>query len=99
MNYSTTPEILVDPSLALDGMDNENLYFDACKTISDFTGLELSKLVYFVQKFGLITILDNPTLMVITEDQETLLNNLRNIILFGGDDENGTNVTSKSVRY
>ena len=37
--------------------------------------------------------------MGITQDQETLLHNLRNVILFGGDDEDGTNVTSKSVRY
>ena len=94
MNYSTTPEILGSPSLTLDGMDN-----DVCKTISDFTGIELSKIVYFVQNFGLRTILENPTLMGITEDQETLLNNLRNVILFGGDDKDGTNVTSKSVRY
>ena len=99
MNYSTKPEIIGSPSLKLDGMDNENLYFNACKTISDFTGIELSKIVYFVQNFGLKTILDNPSLLGITQDQETLLKNLRNVILFGGDDEDGTNVTSKSVRY
>ena len=94
MNYSTTPEILVSPSLTLDGMDN-----DVCKTISNFTGIELSKIVYFVQNFGLRTILENPTLMGITHDQETQLLDLRNVILFGGDDKDGTNVTSKSVRY
>lgn len=94
MNYSTTPEILLSPSLTLDGIDN-----DVCKTISNLTCIELSKIVYFVQNFGLKTILDNPTLMGITQDQETLLNNLRNVLLFGGDDEDGTNVTSKSVRY
>ena len=95
MNYSTKPEIIGSPSLKLDGMDNA----DVCKTISDFTGIELSKIVYFVQNFGLKTILDNPSLLGITQDQETLLKNLRNVILFGGDDEDGTNVTSKSVRY
>ena len=94
MNYSTTPEILGSPSLTLDGFD-ENV----CKTISDFTGIELSKILYFVQNFGLKTILENPTLMGITHDQETRLKDLRNVILFGGDDRNGTNVTSKSVRY
>ena len=94
MNYSTTAEILGSPSLTLDGTDN-----DVCITISNFTGIELSKIAYFVQNFGLRTILDNPTLMGLTQDQETLLLNLRNVILFGGDDANGTNVTSKSVRY
>lgn|GEM_PF-1366426 len=94
MNYSTTPEILGSPSLTLDGFDK-----NVCKTISDFTGIELSKILYFVQNFGLKTILDNPSLMGITQGQETLLNNLRYVILFGGDDGNGTNVTSKSVRY
>jgi len=99
MNYSTTAEIFGSPSLKLDGMDSENLYSDVCKTISDFTCIELSKIVYFVQNFGLKTILDNPTLMGITQDQETILLNLKTIILFGGDDAFGTNVTSKSIRY
>jgi hypothetical protein len=94
MKYSTTEENLGNPSLKLDDMDN-----NVCKTIANFTGLELSKIVYFVQNFGLKTILENPSLMGITQDQETLLHNLRNVILFGGDDEDGTNVTSKSVRY
>ena len=94
MNYSTTTEILGSPSLTLDGIDK-----DVCKTISDFTGIELSKIAYFVQNFGLRTIMENPTLMGLTQDQETLLLNLRNVILFGGDDANGTNVTSQSVRY
>ena len=80
MKYSTTTEILGSPSLQLDGMDK-----NVCKTISDFTGIELSKIVYFVQNFGLKTILDHPSLMGITQDQETLLQNLRNVILFGGD--------------
>ena len=94
MTYSTTPEILGSPSLTLDGFDN-----DVCKTISDFTGIELSKIVYFIKNFGLRTIMDDPSLMGITQGQETLLNNLRYVIIFGGDDGNGTNVTSKSVRY
>jgi hypothetical protein len=93
MNYSTTTEILGSPSLQLDGMDK-----DVCKTISDFTGIELSKIVYFVQNFGLKTILDNPSVIGITHEQKTLLVNLKTVILFGGD-EDGTNVTSKSVRY
>ena len=99
MNYSTPTEIIGSPSLKLDGMDNENLSSDVCKTISDFTGIGLSKIIYFVQNFGLITILDNPSLMGITQDQETRLLDLKSIIIFGGDDTNGTNVTSKSVRY
>jgi hypothetical protein len=94
MKYLTTEENLGNPSLKLDDMDN-----NVCKTIANFTGLELSKIVYFVQNFGLKTILENPSLMGITQDQKTLLHNLRNVILFGGDDEDGTNVTSKSVRY
>jgi len=94
MNYSTTAEILGSPSLTLDGFDNE-----ICETISDFTGIGLSKIAYFVQTFGLRTILDNPALMGITQDQEALCHNLRNVILFGGDDDNGANITSQSVRY
>lgn len=92
MNYSTTPEILGSPSLKLDGVDH-----DGCEIIANFTGIELSKIVYFVQNLGLKTILDNPSLMGLTQDQETLLNNLRKLILFGGDDQNGANVTSKSI--
>jgi len=93
MNYSTTPEILDSPSLALDGMDDE-----ICKTISDFTGLELSKIIYFVQNFGLRRILEQPSLMGITQEQETILNNLRTVLLFGGDEAHGTDVTSQPVR-
>ena len=92
MNYSTTAEILNSPSL-LDSMDH-----DSCKTISSFTGLELSKVVYFVHNFGLKMILETPSLMGITQEQETLLANLRTILLFGGDEAYGTNVTSKPVR-
>ena len=93
MNYSTTPEILNSPSLALDGMDPES-----CKTISDFTGIEFLKIAYFIQHFGLKRILDNPSLMGLTSDQETLLTNLRTVLLFGGDEAYGTNVTSQPVR-
>jgi len=86
MNYSTPKEILGSPSLKLDGMNNENSYSDVCKTISEFTCIELSKIAYFVQNFGLKTIFDNPSLMGITPDQETRLLDLKSIILFGDDD-------------
>lgn len=92
MKYSTTPESLSSATLTLDGLDHYGY-----KTMSDFTGIGLAKIVYFGQHFGLKTILDRPSLMGLTQDQETRLEDLRNIILFGGDDKDGTNVTSKSV--
>ena len=94
MKYSTTPESLVSPTLTLDGLDH-----DGYKMMSDFTGIGLAKIVYFGQHFGLRTILENPSFMGLTQDQETRCHDLRNVLLFGGDDQNGADVTSKSVRY
>ncbi|HBP65240.1 MAG TPA: hypothetical protein DD730_13460 [Desulfosporosinus sp.] len=92
MKYSTDAEILLSPSLSLDGMDHES-----CKTISDFTGINLAKLVYFGQRFGVKTILDRPSLMGLTQDQETRLEDLRKVIFFGGDETYGTDVTAQPV--
>jgi len=94
MKYSTTPEILSSPTLTLDGLDH-----DGYQSMSDFTGIGLAKIAYFGQRFGMKTILESPSLMGITQDQETLCRDLRKVLLFGGDDENGADVTSKSVRY
>ena len=101
MKYSTTTEILGNPSLKLDGEESEkgNIYLAVCKTISYLTAIDLSKIIYFVENFGLKTILDNPGIMGVTQDQETILRELKDVILFGDDDKGETNVTSKSIRY
>jgi len=93
MNYSTTVEISGSPSLTLDSMDKES-----CKTMANFTGIDLSKLVYFIRNFGLRRVLEQPSLMGITKEQETLLKNIRILLLFGGDEAHGTNVTAQPVR-
>ena len=90
MKYSVEPEILGDSTFKLDGDFDESLYPDVCKTISEFTCIELSKVVYFVHQLGLKTFFSNPSLMGISQDQEILLKNLENLIQFGAENAYGT---------
>lgn len=97
MQYSVSPEILGTPSLNLDGELNEPLFSDVCQSISDFTGIGLSKVVYFVKSLGLKSFFANPSLLGISEEQKTLLKDLEVLIQFGAENAYGTDVTNESI--
>jgi hypothetical protein len=97
MEYSVEPEILGNSTFKLDGDFDESIYQDVCKTISEFTCIELSKVVYFVRKFGLNTFFSNPSLMGISKEQEIRLNALENLLQFGAENAYETDVTPESV--
>lgn len=97
MQYPISSENLGYPTLKVDGDFNESFNPDICKTISEFTHIELSKVIYFVHNFGLKKFFSNPSLMGISGEQELLLKDLEKLILFGAENSYGTNVTTKSI--
>jgi hypothetical protein len=97
MNYPIVDEIIGTPSLKLDGIP-ENQINQVSYIISNITYIKLSKVEYFIVNFGLETILNNPSIMGITPDQEDIIKNLNDLILFGGE-TNGAINNVKSVRY
>ena len=97
MKYKIEPEILGDSTLKLDGGLCENLYPDVCKTISEFTGIDLSKVVHFVNKLGLKNFFLSPAVMGISKEQEMSLRDLENLIQFGAENVYETNVYHESV--
>jgi len=92
VKYPLAGEIINDPSLQVDGNNTRNSYStsnEISKVISDFTGIAYTKIVYFTQNFGLIAMLKKPSIMGITKEQEVLLLELMDLLLYEEDGGEG----------
>lgn len=84
MNYLIEDKQLKEPFLKLDGEEYKD-YHRVSSILSQLTNIKLSKISFFIKEFGLSKILDEPSLMGITTEQEILIKDLRDLLLFGED--------------
>lgn len=77
---------------------SKNDHDKAAEIISDFTGIDSNKLKNFIDKFGLKAILDEPSIICSSQEQENNLALLKDllIILEKESEDDGPN-TNKSI--
>lgn len=97
MNYPIFEESL-QPSLKLDG-DTKEAVKSASFIISEITGMKETKVNFFINNFGLKTILDDPSIMGVSQEQLDTLKTIGNLIKFGGVDFGFANDNKQPVRY
>lgn len=62
-------------------MINETTMSDkAASIISDYTGIDKVKIQFFIEEVGLHCILDNPSLICLSEDQKNRLEEMKAIL-------------------
>ncbi len=65
--------------------------------ISKFTTIECSKVAFFIRKFGLKTIFNDPALITgLTKKQETLMKDLKKIVLTKGNLNKNSHLDNKN---
>jgi len=77
MKYSVSEEIFGEPTTKLDGDDINSA---AADILADFTGLEKSKIEFFLKNFGLKAVLYNPSIMGISEEQTEIIEEIRELL-------------------
>lgn len=97
MKYPVSNERLGDPSLKLDGDIQQNIS-QIAYILSSYTGIEYSKLYYFIENFGLNKILNEPSIIGVSAEQETTISELKELILLLGEENNGTMGTNNNVK-
>lgn len=74
----------------MNGIESEtSLYDKAALIISDYAGIEKEKIRNFIVTMGLNAILENPSLICITEEQQERMRELK-VLMEGGGDEHET---------
>ena len=95
MKYPESEEIFGGSTYSLDGDegDKKDDAHKAALIVSKFTGISVSKLEYFIKNFGLNAVLNNPSLMYLTNEQKKLIKELKYLILseVGANETNGNN--------
>lgn len=84
MKYTVSEENFGNPPVKLDG-EFENDICRAALIISKFTGIDKSELQYFIEYFGLATVLKNPSIITgISKKQKKKVKELEYLLLSGG---------------
>lgn len=84
MKYTVPEEAFGNPALKLDGEFEDDIC-RAASIISKFTGIDKLKLQYFIEYFGLATVLNNPSIITgITGKQKKKVKELEYLLLNGG---------------
>ena len=81
MKYDCKEEIIGSPAVKLDGDVQDDDTVRAAGIISDFTGISSSKVIYFLEKVGLGTILNKPSIMCSCPDEIKKLMELKEIVI------------------
>lgn len=55
----------------------------AAKIISDFTGIDIAKITYFLNNFGIDQILQNPSIIGVDSETEKKLSELKELLDLG----------------
>ncbi len=77
--YEQQPEVFGEPSLKLDGDENQDIQQFA-KLISEHTGIPEDKIESMISKFGIEEVLKNHSLICVTKDQEQKLKQIGKLI-------------------
>lgn len=86
MDYPKPKETHNHPSFMVDGdylTEKYEVSDDASKAariISEFTGIVFDKLLFFIKNIGIAAIFKDPSLIGVTEEQEKLLLELKEVI-------------------
>lgn len=77
--YEQQPEVFGEPSLKLDGDDNQDIQQFAM-LISEHTGIPKDRIESMICKYGIEEVLKNPSLICTTKDQEQKLKRIGKLI-------------------
>lgn len=75
--YEIQEEMLGKPTLKVDESNNNSNVSKFSDIISEYTGIDRNKLIFFIEQFGVDTIISNPSIVGVTKDQEQRLLELK----------------------
>lgn len=77
--YEQQPEVFGEPSLKLDGEENQDIQ-QFTKLISEHTGIPEDRIECIICRYGIEEVLKNPSLICTTKDQEQKLKQIGKLI-------------------
>lgn len=100
VEYNIPKEIIGEPSLKLDGeIKVDKKLQNVADILSNITNIPVTKLNFFIEKFGLKCILYNPSIIGVTDEQKNMLKQVCELLDLLGGDYVGPINNAKSVRY
>ena len=83
--YTIDEEIIGDPSLKINNTKIEDLQNRAVDILFNITGIDKTKLSYFINQFGISAILERPSIIGVTLEQKDKLSIINQLLLLLGD--------------
>lgn len=83
VKYPVQEEILGSPSLFVDEISDKTKTTNALDSLSEYTGIENSKLQFFIKNYGLKEFLKGSDIFGLTEEQRDKLLDVKHLLEMG----------------